>query len=1047
MQGVNDTLDAVIGPLNVAAEYVDRIAKGDIPNKITDNYNGDFNEIKNNLNMCIDAMNGLVNGMNEMSKQHDLGDIDAVIDTNNFQGTYKEMAAGVNNMVQGHITVKKKAMACIAEFGKGNFEAPLERFPGKKAFINDTIEQVRVNLKSLIVDTDHLVNAAVQGKLATRADANKHQGDFKKIVQGVNDTLDAVIGPLNVAAEYVDRISNGDIPQKITDNYNGDFNEIKNNLNKCIDIMNNLLDEADKVAEAAADGELDKRANTDLFIGGWKKLVIGINDTIANIVNPLMVTADYVEKVSKGVIPEQITDTYKGQYNIIKNNLNAVVKMMSELLSETDKIIKAAAEGELDKRANANLFVGGWNKLVTGVNDTISNIVNPLMVTADYVEKVSKGVIPEQITDTYKGQYNIIKNNLNAVVKMMSELLSETDKIIKAAAEGELDKRANANLFVGGWNKLVTGVNDTISNIVNPLMVTADYVDKVSKGIIPDQITDNYKGQYNIIKNNLNAVVKMMSELLAETDKIIKGAANGNLDERANADLFVGGWNKLVKGVNDTIENIVKPLMVTADYVDKISKGRIPSKITDDYKGQYNIIKNNLNTCIDAVNSLVSDANLLSKAAVQGKLAVRADASKHQGDFREIVQGVNDTLDSVIGPLNVAAEYVDRISKGDIPAKISDNYNGDFNEIKNNLNILIESMNEITNVAEQIAGGNLLVTARPRSENDYLMKALETMISKLTEVVENVMNTADNVTKGSQEMSTTSEGMSQGATEQASAAEEASASMEQMTANIKQNADNAQQTEKIALKSADDAKEGGKAVIETVDAMKEIAGRISIIEEIARQTNLLALNAAIEAARAGEHGKGFAVVASEVRKLAERSQSAAAEINKLSASSIKIAERAGEMLTKIVPDIQRTAELVQEITASSNEQNSGSEQINSAIQQLNQVIQQNASSSEEMASTAEELSNQADQLQGAISFFKLDMIKNKQVKSINPASQQQQNPDNGFKFNFNHAVPSNKAVPPQKPVNGKAKIHSNGNGVKIDLNGSRDGLDEEFEKF
>ncbi len=147
VQGVNDTLDAVIGPLNVAAEYVDRIAKGDIPNKITDNYNGDFNEIKNNLNMCIDAMNGLVNGMNEMSKQHDLGDIDAVIDTNNFQGTYKEMAAGVNNMVQGHITVKKKAMACIAEFGKGNFEAPLERFPGKKAFINDTIEQVRGKFK------------------------------------------------------------------------------------------------------------------------------------------------------------------------------------------------------------------------------------------------------------------------------------------------------------------------------------------------------------------------------------------------------------------------------------------------------------------------------------------------------------------------------------------------------------------------------------------------------------------------------------------------------------------------------------------------------------------------------------------------------------------------------------------------------------------------------------------------------------------------------------------------------------------------------------
>jgi len=222
----------------------------------------------------------------------------------------------------------------------------------------------------------------------------------------------------------VDRISKGDIPPRITDTYNGDFNEIKNNLNNCIDIMNNLLKEAGLVVTAAADGELDKRANAELFIGGWKKLVIGINEIVSNIVNPLMVTADYVDKVSKGVIPPQITDTYKGQYNIIKNNLNAVVKMMSELLAETDKIIKAAADGELDQRADATIFVGGWNKLVAGVNDTITNIVNPLMVTADYVDQISKGAIPKKITDNYKGQYNIIKNNLNQCIDAVNNLVA-----------------------------------------------------------------------------------------------------------------------------------------------------------------------------------------------------------------------------------------------------------------------------------------------------------------------------------------------------------------------------------------------------------------------------------------------------------------------------------------------------------------------------------------------------------------------------------------------------------------------------------------------
>ncbi|SDE62134.1 HAMP domain-containing methyl-accepting chemotaxis protein, partial [Desulfuromonas thiophila] len=267
--------------------------------------------------------------------------------------------------------------------------------------------------------------------------------------------------------------------------------------------------------------------------------------------------------------------------------------------------------------------------------------------------------------------------------------------------------------------------------------------------------------------------------------------------------------------------------------------------------------------------------------------------------------------------------------------------------------------------ARALAEGDLTrkLAIEQRDEVGQLAAALNNMVEQLQQVVADVRSASDNVAAGSQQLSASSEEMSQGATEQAAAAEEASSSMEQMAANIRQNADNALQTEKIAIKSAEDARNGGAAVAQTVQAMKNIAEKISIIEEIARQTNLLALNAAIEAARAGEHGKGFAVVASEVRKLAERSQSAAAEISDLSSSSVEVAEKAGAMLSQMVPDIQRTAELVQEIAAASKEQDTGAEQVNKAIQQLDQVIQQNASASEEMASTSEELSSQAEQLQ------------------------------------------------------------------------------------
>jgi len=279
--------------------------------------------------------------------------------------------------------------------------------------------------------------------------------------------------------------------------------------------------------------------------------------------------------------------------------------------------------------------------------------------------------------------------------------------------------------------------------------------------------------------------------------------------------------------------------------------------------------------------------------------------------------------------------------------------------------------------AGEIAGGELRNDMSRKfmdrqDEIGDLAVSLQDMLAHLRQVISDVSTASGQVSSGSQQLSSTSQTISQGASEQASSVEEISSSMEEMTSNIKQNADNAQTTERIALKSAQIAEEGGKAVTETVNAMKLIASKITIIEEIARSTNMLALNASIEAARAGEYGKGFAVVASEVGKLAERSQKESGEISKLSIQSVQIAEQAGATILGMLPEIRRTAELVQEISAASNEQNTGAEQINSAIMQLDKVVQQNASASEESASMAEELASQAEHMQSTIGFFKFD---------------------------------------------------------------------------
>ncbi|MGM4911796.1 methyl-accepting chemotaxis protein [Rhizobium sp. 768_B6_N1_8] len=289
-------------------------------------------------------------------------------------------------------------------------------------------------------------------------------------------------------------------------------------------------------------------------------------------------------------------------------------------------------------------------------------------------------------------------------------------------------------------------------------------------------------------------------------------------------------------------------------------------------------------------------------------------------------------------------------------------------------NTISKGLSRANTVVREVAEGDLTKMAEITTHDEIgeLLGNVNIMIERLRGVVADALSAADNVSSGSQELSASSEQVSQGATEQAASAEEASASMEQMAANIKQNADNAAQTEKIARQSAKDAEASGDAVNRAVDAMRTIAEKIGIVQEIARQTDLLALNAAVEAARAGEHGKGFAVVASEVRKLAERSQSAAAEISSMSSDTVKAARDAGEMLGRLVPDIRKTAELVSEISAACREQDIGASQINEAIQQLDKVTQQNAGASEEMSATSEELAAQAEELQASIAFFKVD---------------------------------------------------------------------------
>jgi methyl-accepting chemotaxis protein len=394
--------------------------------------------------------------------------------------------------------------------------------------------------------------------------------------------------------------------------------------------------------------------------------------------------------------------------------------------------------------------------------------------------------------------------------------------------------------------------------------------------------------------------------------------------------------------------------------------------------------------------------------------------------------------------LSAAVDLAGAVAVGDLSRHVTVESNDEVRDLVEALNRMTGNLNTTAKLADQIAAGDLTVQPKRLSDKDTLGIALETMVTRLRAVVSEAVNAAESVSAGSQELSSSSQELSQGATEQASAAEEVSASMEQMSANIKQNADNAAQTETIARQSAGDAEASGGAVNRAVEAMRTIAEKIGIVQEIARQTDLLALNAAVEAARAGEHGRGFAVVASEVRKLAERSQGAAAEISMLSTQTVKAAQEAGEMLTRLVPDIRKTAQLVTEISAACREQDIGTDQINQAIQQLDTVTQQNASSSEEMSATSEELAAQAEQLQASIGYFRIEAAGSAPVRHTPPVARAKV---------ARPAAPVRRATPPAPKRAAASSRTASPNaptkeGLVMDLAGhGADDKDAEFERY
>jgi len=651
----------------------------------------------------------------------------------------------------------------------------------------------------------------------------------------------------------------------------------------------------------------------------------------------------------------------------------------------------------------------------------------------------------------------LISRYINSII---TSLVNESHKLTSAAQNEQFHIRGNVNIIDKEFRGVINGFNQTLDIIVKktnwyeqilhslqyPLFVSDEntkitFINKAAEKFMEIQKTELIGKKCSCLETEICDTER------CSIKKLIDQGIDNNIfvykDFTIKADtsvLFDSDNNKI--GFVEIFQDITKEKQ-TSEY-NKIEIGRLARNLKNISMGNMNldtninpatkytqfeytnfqIMNKALSQAQQSVKKLIDDAALLANAAANGTLSVRANADQHMGDYKAVIDGMNKTFEYLTYHLNLQADIVARISIGDMPDEIKTDSPGDYRKNRDNLNLLITSLNGIIEKARKVAAGDLTVELVVRSPKDELMKSLTKMVESMANVLTEFYHATQNIANASTQMSQTSQQISQGANQQAASSEQVSSSIEEMVANIQQNTENAQQTQKIAIKASKDIEDGNHSVMITTKAMKEITDKISIIGEIARKTDLLAINAAIEAARAGEHGKGFAVVAAEVRKLAERSQLAAHEINEVSKASLIVAQKSGKILAEIVPQINKTAQLVQEITAASLEQNSGTDQINNAIQHLNQITQQNAAASEEMATSSEELSSQAQQLLENVTFFQLKGIV---FEKKNPESE------------FTVPQRENKSITPiQKSTPVK--------GVKYNMD-IYDDIDEDFEKI